>query len=89
MGSSNSSIYYVDRSTCVTQSVKGGLSDLDVTGSRPPGATIHTFIRYVRLVNRSNKLNLLPWPYVINKMLCAKYFIFLYKQKRPTINCNQ
>ena len=41
----------------VAESVR--LSDLNVTGSRPPLATRH--VRCVLLVNCPNKLNLLSW----------------------------
>ena len=46
----------------------GGLSDLDVTGLRPPVAKLR-HIRYVLLVNSPNKFNLLSWLliYLCNK----------------------
>ena len=55
-------------STCVAQSVKGGLIDLNVTGPRPPVAT--RLIRCVLLVNSPNKLNLLS---LLLIYLCNKY----------------
>ena len=61
--------------------LRGGLSDLDVTGSRSPVVKLR-HIRYVLLVNSQNKLNLLLWP---SLYLCSKqntlHRTFFYKKK--------
>ena len=50
--------------TCVAQSAKRQISDLDITGSCPSAAIRHVDLCYVILSNSPNKFILLSWLYV-------------------------